>query len=143
MDALNGDDTCYPWKIDSICSDSKRLSLAFNCCSFCWVRREANNVALCLANCLLLCTIDLYVVIKALSPLCFRGMVKWCLFCFCFLNENSFSKKKKKKKRIFIRLWVIKIFYVTFCIPFYTPPITIYTCLIFFFFFPFKTWVIL
>jgi hypothetical protein len=45
MDALNGDDTCYPWKIDSICSDLKRLSLAFNFCSFCWARREAKNVA--------------------------------------------------------------------------------------------------
>ena len=47
---VNGDDTCYSWKIDSICYDWKRLSLTFNFCSFCWVRRETNNVVHCLAK---------------------------------------------------------------------------------------------
>ena len=48
--ALNGDGICYLWKINSICFDSKRLNLTFNFCSFCWVRREINNVAYCLTR---------------------------------------------------------------------------------------------
>ncbi len=43
FDAVNG--VNRPWKIDTLFFDSKLLSLEFNLCCFCWVRREDNNVA--------------------------------------------------------------------------------------------------
>ncbi len=98
LDALNGDDICYPWKIDSICYDSKMLSLAFNSCSFCWVRQEANNVSHCLAKFASLCNLSFCCNNSSLPPsLYVRGLVEWCFLCFRYLNENLFSKKKKKK----------------------------------------------
>ncbi len=57
-----------PWKIDSICFDSKRLSLGFNSCFVCWVRQEANNVAHCLIKFGSLHNLSFYYNDSSLTP---------------------------------------------------------------------------
>uniref|UniRef100_A0A2N9IQW9 RNase H type-1 domain-containing protein n=1 Tax=Fagus sylvatica TaxID=28930 RepID=A0A2N9IQW9_FAGSY len=40
IDAINGESARVPWKLLSLCINSKFLVLEFTSCSFCWVRRD-------------------------------------------------------------------------------------------------------
>jgi hypothetical protein len=45
------DEACFiPWKILSLVNNIKCLALDFDSCSFCWVHRDANDVAHSLAK---------------------------------------------------------------------------------------------
>jgi ribonuclease HI len=50
LDALNGESIDNPWVISSVISNILVLSKTFASCCFCWVRREANEVAHSLAK---------------------------------------------------------------------------------------------
>uniref|UniRef100_A0A2N9I849 RNase H type-1 domain-containing protein n=1 Tax=Fagus sylvatica TaxID=28930 RepID=A0A2N9I849_FAGSY len=41
IDAINGESARVPWKLFSLCINSKFLVLEFTSCSFHWVRRDA------------------------------------------------------------------------------------------------------
>jgi hypothetical protein len=45
MDALNGSVESWNWKIDNMCVEAKLLCVSFVSFCFCWVDREANNLA--------------------------------------------------------------------------------------------------
>lgn len=50
IDAFLGTTDYIPWKIQTLISNSRTLSLLFPFVSICWVNREANMVAHCLAK---------------------------------------------------------------------------------------------
>jgi ribonuclease HI len=50
FDALNGDMNSQLWKINSLCWNAKLFSSSFIACSFCWVRREVDNVTHCMVK---------------------------------------------------------------------------------------------
>ena len=61
-----GVEDCNYWKIDSICADIRMFAFSLIACTFLWVRREANNLAMCWPS-LLMSRTMLYVVIRCLS----------------------------------------------------------------------------
>ncbi len=50
IDAFLGTTDYIPWKIQTLISNTRTLSLLFSSISVCWVSREANMVAHCLAK---------------------------------------------------------------------------------------------
>jgi hypothetical protein len=85
----------YDVVIDTLVFDSKLLSLEFNSCCFCWVRREANNVAYTLAKFATHQSLAFCCNKNSLTP----SVLEACLsdvLCESFLMKSSFSKKKKK-----------------------------------------------
>ena len=50
FDVLNGDMNSQLWKINSLCWNAKLFNYSFIARSFCWVRREVDNVAHCMVK---------------------------------------------------------------------------------------------
>lgn len=136
MDTLNGDDTCYSWKIDSICFDSKRLSLVFNCCSFRWVKQEANIVAHCLVkfsslyNLFLCCNhsfLRLSVLEAWLSDACYASdfwmkthlaKKRWSSIKNSFLKKNNVCPGKQVFRIMMLTIQLMTLARTTNCIVF-------------------------
>ena len=45
MDALNGREESWNWNIDNLCFEAKLFCVSFVFVCFCWVGKEANNLA--------------------------------------------------------------------------------------------------